>query len=64
MEHIKEEANKKHQLDSYLAESLTELQATISNDDEKRAIKLSQTWRKFFGYIQMCNNKADLDIAF
>ena len=35
MKRIKEEANKKHQSDSDLAKSLSELQVIISNDDEK-----------------------------
>ena len=63
MKRIKEEANKKHQSDSDLAKSLSELQVIISNDDEKNAVKLGQTWKKFFGYIQMCNIKPDLNIA-
>ena len=63
MKRVKEEANKKHQSDSDLAKSLSELQVIISNDDEKNAVKLGQTWRKFFGYIKMCNIKPDLNIA-
>ncbi len=63
MKGIKEEANKQHQSDSNLAKSLSELQTTIANQDERDAIKLGQTWRKFFGYIQLCNIKPDLNIV-
>ena len=63
MKGIKEEANKKHQSDKNVAKSLSDLQVTIANEDERNAIKLGQTWRKFFGYIQMCNIKPDLNIV-
>jgi hypothetical protein len=63
MKGIKEEANKKHQSDRNVAKSLSDLQVTIANEDERNAIKLGQTWRKFFGYIQMCNTKPDLNIV-
>ncbi len=56
-------ANKQHQSDSNLAKSLLELQVTIANQDEKDGIKLGQMCRKFFGYIQLCNIKPDLNIV-
>ena len=63
MKGIKSEAKRKHQSDSNLPKSLCELEASIAKKDEEDAIKLGHTWRKFFGYIQMCNITQDLNIV-
>ena len=63
MRGIKAESQKKHQSDSHLAKSLCELEASIKSEDEQNAIKLGHTWRKFFGYIQLCNVTPELNIA-
>ena len=53
MKHIKEEANKKHQSDSNLAKSLSELQVIISNDDEKNAVKSGENFSATFKCVTL-----------
>ncbi len=55
MRGIKSESMKRHQSDGNIAKSLCELEASMKQEDEEHAIKLGHTWRKFFGYIQLCN---------
>ena len=63
MRGIKSESKKKHQSDKNLAKSLCDLEASIKQEDEHNAIKLGHTWRKFFGYIQLCNVTPELSVV-
>ncbi|CAB3989112.1 Hypothetical predicted protein [Paramuricea clavata] len=63
MKGIKSESKKKHQSCKNLAKSLCELEASMKLKDEDAAIELGDTWRKFFGYIQLCNVTPELNIV-
>ena len=63
MKGIKTAAKSKYQSDNNLTKSLSDLSIAIAREDEDRAIKLQHTWRKFFGYIQMCNMSPEINIV-